>query len=99
MMDADSETRLTPLRDSPAWLRGRPEPTADFSALDAWQAVKGRRWAKETEDVSDASRRHVVRSLAVQGHQVGVGARRLEVRHGGGRVGPSALFTARSVGV
>ncbi|MFE5329430.1 DUF3987 domain-containing protein [Embleya sp. NPDC056575] len=54
LMGADSETRLTPLRDLLAWLRGRPEPTADFSARDAWQAVKGRRWAKEMEDVSDA---------------------------------------------
>ncbi|GGV06269.1 hypothetical protein GCM10010495_17990 [Kitasatospora herbaricolor] len=54
LMGADGDGRLGPLRDLLAWLRGRPDPAASFSVRDAWQALKGRKWAGEAEDVTTA---------------------------------------------
>lgn len=36
---------MKPLRDLLAWLRAREKPDEDFSAREAWQALKGRKWA------------------------------------------------------
>ncbi|WP_436785779.1 DUF3987 domain-containing protein [Yinghuangia sp. YIM S10712] len=56
LMSADHDGRLKPLRDIVAWLRSRPEKVRakDFSARDAWQALKGRRWATDMEAMTDA---------------------------------------------
>ncbi|MFF1906018.1 YfjI family protein [Kitasatospora sp. NPDC058218] len=54
LMGADGEGRLGPLRDLLTWLRSRPDPASPFSARDAWQALKGRKWAGEAEDVTTA---------------------------------------------
>lgn len=54
LMGANSDGRLTPLRDLVTWLRNRPKPEAPFSARDAWQALKGRRWASDMDDMTDA---------------------------------------------
>lgn len=51
LMGADSDGRRGPLRDVLTWLRGRTDPSAEFSARDAWQALKGRRWASEMDDM------------------------------------------------
>lgn len=52
LMGADGEGRRGPLRDVLAWLRSRPEPTAPFTARQAWQALKGRKWAGEMDDMT-----------------------------------------------
>lgn len=54
LMGANNEGRLTPARDLTAWLRSRPKPEAPFTARDAWQALKGRRWAGEMDDMTAA---------------------------------------------
>ncbi|MEV6212138.1 YfjI family protein [Kitasatospora sp. NPDC051914] len=54
LMGADGEGRLGPLRDVLTWLRGRPDAAAPFTARQAWQALKGRKWAREMEDMSAA---------------------------------------------
>ncbi len=55
LMGADAEGRLTPVRDLLAWLRGREDRAAPFSARDAWQALKGRRWAKDGMEAMTAA--------------------------------------------
>ncbi|MER7174588.1 DUF3987 domain-containing protein [Streptomyces mesophilus] len=54
LMGANSDGRLTPLRDLVTWLRNRSKPSHEFSARDAWQALKGRRWASDMDDMTDA---------------------------------------------
>jgi hypothetical protein len=49
LMGADGEGRLGPLRDVLTWLRGRPDPATPFTARQAWQALKGRKWAQDME--------------------------------------------------
>ncbi|SOB84235.1 DUF3987 domain-containing protein [Streptomyces sp. 1331.2] len=52
LMGADGEGRLGPLRDVITWLRGRPDPSAQFTARQAWQALKGRKWAQDMESMT-----------------------------------------------
>ncbi|MDW8807422.1 YfjI family protein [Streptomyces scabiei] len=54
LMGADSNGRLTPQRDVLDWLRGRQAPAAPFTARDAWQALKGRRWAHDMDAMNEA---------------------------------------------
>ncbi|WP_327429468.1 DUF3987 domain-containing protein [Streptomyces sp. NBC_01236] len=54
LMGRNREGRLKPLRDIRAWLEGRKDPAADFSARDAWQALKGREWAEDMDTMNDA---------------------------------------------
>ncbi len=54
LMGRDSEGRLKPARDLLAWLRVRKDPAAPFAARDAWQALKGRRWAESMEVMTEA---------------------------------------------
>ncbi len=53
LMGRNREGKLKPLRDVLAWLSTRPEPGSDFSARDAWQALKGREWAEDMDAMSD----------------------------------------------
>lgn len=53
LMGKDREGAMKPLRDVLAWLRARPEPSADFSARDAWQALKGREWAEDMDVMNE----------------------------------------------
>lgn len=53
LMGKDREGALKPLRDLLAWLRSRAVPGADFSARDAWQALKGREWAEDMDVMND----------------------------------------------
>lgn len=54
LMGKNREGALKPLRDLLAWLRGRSMPGGDFSARDAWQALKGREWAEDMDAMNDA---------------------------------------------
>lgn len=54
LMGKNREGALKPLRDLLAWLRSRSEPGADFSARDAWQALKGREWAEDMDAMNEA---------------------------------------------
>jgi hypothetical protein len=54
LMGRNREGKLKPLRDIRAWLESRKDPTADFSARDAWQALKGREWAEDMDAMNDA---------------------------------------------
>ncbi|MFF7895968.1 DUF3987 domain-containing protein [Streptomyces sp. NPDC007907] len=54
LMGRNREGRLKPLRELLAWLKGRKDPAADFSARDAWQALKGREWAEDMDAMNDA---------------------------------------------
>lgn len=54
LMGKNREGVLKPLRDVLAWLRSRDVPGADFSARDAWQALKGREWAEDMDAMNDA---------------------------------------------
>lgn len=54
LMGADGDGRLGPLRDVLTWLRGRPDAAAPFTARQAWQALKGRKWAQEMDDMTAA---------------------------------------------
>lgn len=56
LMGKNREGALKPLRDLLAWLRSRPAPGADFSARDAWQALKGREWAEDMDAMNDVLR-------------------------------------------
>lgn len=51
LMGKDAEGKRRPLRDVVAWLRGREKPCMSFSQQEAWQALKGRRWAESTDVV------------------------------------------------
>lgn len=51
LMGKDAAGRRKPLREVVAWLRAREKPWADFSERDAWQAMHGRQWANEADDV------------------------------------------------
>lgn len=53
LMGKNREGALKPLRDVLAWLRGRKEPGADFSAREVWQALKGREWAEDMDAMND----------------------------------------------
>ncbi|MGW1137616.1 DUF3987 domain-containing protein [Streptomyces zhihengii] len=53
LMGKNREGATKPLRDVVAWLRGRSDPAAVFSARDAWQALKGREWATEMDVMND----------------------------------------------
>ncbi|MFI1937711.1 DUF3987 domain-containing protein [Streptomyces purpureus] len=53
LMGKNREGAIKPLREVVAWLRGRSEPSAVFSARDAWQALKGREWATEMDVMND----------------------------------------------
>ncbi|MEU3340692.1 DUF3987 domain-containing protein [Streptomyces sp. NPDC006668] len=54
LMGRNREGKLKPLRDILTWLRNRADPAADFSARDAWQALKGREWAEDMDAMNDA---------------------------------------------
>ncbi|MGW3193700.1 DUF3987 domain-containing protein [Streptomyces sp. NPDC001118] len=54
LMGRNQEGKLKPLRDILTWLRGRANPAADFSARDAWQALKGREWAEDMDAMNEA---------------------------------------------
>ncbi|WP_241836123.1 YfjI family protein [Streptomyces sp. JS01] len=54
LMGKNREGALKPLRDLLAWLRSRSAPNADFSARDAWQALKGREWAEDMDTMNEA---------------------------------------------
>ncbi|MEV5711247.1 YfjI family protein [Actinoallomurus sp. NPDC052274] len=54
LMGADHTGRTKPLRDLLAWLRARKKPETEFTARDAWQALKGRKWAASMDDMSAA---------------------------------------------
>lgn len=53
LMGKNREGALKPLRDVIDWLRSRKEPGVDFSAREAWQALKGREWAEDMEAMND----------------------------------------------
>lgn len=53
LMGKNREGALKPLRDVIDWLRGRTEPGKDFSAREAWQALKGRDWAEDMDAMND----------------------------------------------
>ena len=53
LMGKNREGALKPLRDLLTWLRSRPKPGADFSARDAWQALKGREWAHDMDAMNE----------------------------------------------
>ncbi|MGQ4727042.1 YfjI family protein [Streptomyces sp. Ju416(a)] len=53
LMGKNREGAIKPLRDVVAWLRGRNDPSAIFSARDAWQSLKGREWATEMDVMND----------------------------------------------
>nr|QIY77078.1 DUF3987 domain-containing protein [Streptomyces sp. RLB1-33] len=53
LMGKNREGALKPLRDVIDWLRSRREPGVDFSAREAWQALKGREWAEDMEAMND----------------------------------------------
>ncbi|MFI2367267.1 DUF3987 domain-containing protein [Streptomyces sp. NPDC018833] len=53
LMGKNREGALKPLRDLLTWLRSRGEPGADFSARDAWQALKGREWAEDMDAMTE----------------------------------------------
>lgn len=53
LMGKNREGAVKPLRDVVAWLRGRKDPSDNFSARDAWQALKGREWATEMDVMND----------------------------------------------
>ncbi|MER0476976.1 YfjI family protein [Streptomyces sp. Edi2] len=66
LMGPDGDGRLKPARDLLDWARSRPAPgQADvkkyqsardepFRAREAWQALKGRRWAETMDDMNQA---------------------------------------------
>jgi 5S rRNA maturation endonuclease (ribonuclease M5) len=53
LMGKNREGALKPLRDVIEWLRSRVNPGLDFSAREAWQALKGREWAEDMEVMND----------------------------------------------
>ncbi|WP_435245864.1 DUF3987 domain-containing protein [Streptomyces sp. NRRL F-5630] len=53
LMGRNQEGKLKPLRDVLGWLSSRKDPRADFSARDAWQALKGREWAEDMDAMND----------------------------------------------
>lgn len=53
LMGKNREGAMKPLRDLLAWLQARENPAADFSARDAWQALKGREWAEDMDAMND----------------------------------------------
>ncbi|MFD0501672.1 YfjI family protein [Streptomyces rhizosphaericus] len=64
LMDDDGDGRLTPARDLLDWLKTRPargtatggrtDRSQPFRAREAWQALKGRRWASCMDDLNQA---------------------------------------------
>lgn len=66
LMDEGSDGRLKPARELLEWIRSRPEQgetdarkaqsdrTQPFRAREAWQALKGRRWANSMDDLNGA---------------------------------------------
>ncbi|MCD9145785.1 DUF3987 domain-containing protein [Streptomyces albireticuli] len=53
LMGRNREGKLKPLRELLTWLGARKDPGADFSARDAWQALKGREWAEDMDAMND----------------------------------------------
>ena len=54
LMADEKSGRKKALRDLLAWLRAREKPDADFSAREAWQALKGRKWATSMDEMNAA---------------------------------------------
>ncbi|MEV8307860.1 DUF3987 domain-containing protein [Streptomyces flavidovirens] len=53
LMGKNREGAMKPARDVLAWLKGRKDPGADFSAREVWQALKGREWAEDMDAMND----------------------------------------------